>query len=62
MQAALWVANISEVITVHSFSSSNTSYGRFLLDGCLNSSYCVWLGGEETDTDQCSVRQKQVRV
>jgi len=32
---------------------------RFLLDACLNSSYCVWLGGEETDTDQCSVRQKQ---
>jgi len=31
---------------------------RFLLDACLNSPYCVWLGGEQ-DTEHCSVRQKQ---
>jgi len=31
---------------------------RFLLDSCLNSSFCIWLGGEQ-DFDDCSVRQKQ---
>jgi len=31
---------------------------RFLLDSCLNSSYCEWLGGEQ-DTEQSTVRQRQ---
>jgi len=31
---------------------------RFLLDSCLNSPYCVWLGGE-FDSEETSVRQKQ---
>jgi len=31
---------------------------RFLLDSCLNSPYCVWLGGVQ-DSEQGSVRQNQ---
>lgn len=31
---------------------------RFLLDSCLNSPYCVWLGGVQ-DCEESSVRQKQ---
>jgi len=32
---------------------------RFLLDSCLNSPYCVWLGGVQ-NPDESSVRQKTV--
>jgi len=33
---------------------------RFLLDSCLNSPYCAWLGGIQ-NPDESSVRQKTVR-
>jgi hypothetical protein len=34
---------------------------RFLLDFCLNSPYCVWLGGVQ-DAEESNVRQKQVKL
>ena len=57
----LWSPNHPQVKTNLHPSPHDIPPLRFLLDFCLNSPYCVWLGGVQ-DAEESNVRQKQVQL